>query len=69
VACTAATACTAVGEYYSDSVPNAMTMALRWDGTSWTRSRRRAAGREPGSRLLSVACTAPPHASPSATAA
>jgi hypothetical protein len=34
VACTVATACTAVGFYY-DSVGNQFTLAERWNGTSW----------------------------------
>jgi hypothetical protein len=35
IACTAATACTAVGDYFSQTEPVATPTAYRWNGTAW----------------------------------
>ena len=36
VSCTSATACIAVGSYQDSATNNAVSLAERWDGTSWT---------------------------------
>jgi hypothetical protein len=36
VACTTASACTAVGDFFSQTAPLATPTAYRWDGTHWT---------------------------------
>ena len=36
VSCTSATACTAVGGYYTASPPISATLAEQWNGTNWT---------------------------------
>jgi hypothetical protein len=54
VSCTSATACTAVGYYYINNNFNLMTLAERWDGTSWTIQPTPSAG---SSSLSGVSCT------------
>jgi hypothetical protein len=53
VACTSATACTAVGDYGNGF--NDLTLAERWDGTAWTIQPTPNAGK--GGKLSAVACT------------
>jgi hypothetical protein len=56
VSCTAATACTAVGDVFSGST--LVTLAERWNGTSWTVQSTPSPAGAPNSYLVSVSCTA-----------
>ncbi len=56
VSCTSASACTGVGTY-RDSADRKMTLAERWDGTSWTVQQTPNLTRA-GNQLLSVSCVA-----------
>ena len=57
VSCTAATACTAVGHYY-DSSGTDLTLAERWNGSSWTIQPTPNPSGATYSRLYGVSCTA-----------
>jgi hypothetical protein len=58
VSCTSATACTAVG-HYTDSNGSELTLAERWNGTTWTIQRTPGEGSLNGvSCTSSTACTA-----------
>ena len=58
VSCSAETACTAVGYYYSESLSGWATLAMRWNGTSWTiQSTPNPSGGEGDTgKLLAVSC-------------
>jgi hypothetical protein len=55
VSCTAADACTAVG-FYRNSVGNVVTLAERWNGTSWSIQPTPNPGNQ-NNRLSGVSCT------------
>jgi hypothetical protein len=60
VSCTSASACTAVGSYLDSSTGQTVTLAERWDGTSWqVQSTPNPAAAMDGSSLGSVSCSAP----------
>ncbi len=56
VSCTSPTACTAVG-YYFNSAGDAVPLAERWDGSSWTIQTTPNNGADPFSGLYGVSCT------------
>jgi hypothetical protein len=59
VSCASATACTVVGNYYNIGGPD-VTLAERWNGTSWAVRTTPNPGGAQGSTVLSgVSCTAP----------
>jgi hypothetical protein len=57
VSCTAATACTAVGDYYNSSATD-LTLAERWNGSSWKVQPTPNPSGATGSSLSGVSCTA-----------
>ena len=56
VSCTSPSACTAVG-YYFNSGGDAVTLAERWDGSSWKIQTTPSNGSDPFSGLYGVSCT------------
>jgi hypothetical protein len=56
VSCTSETACTAVGSY-GDGTTNAVALAERWDGTSWTIQNAPKPSGATGMTLSGVSCT------------
>jgi hypothetical protein len=60
VSCTSASACTAVGSYLNTSTNQNVTLAERWDGTSWQiQPTPNPANATNGSVLGAVSCSAP----------
>jgi hypothetical protein len=57
VACTSATACTAVGRFENNSGTLEMTLALRWDGRRWSIQRTPKTAAAISSDLTGVSCT------------
>ncbi len=57
VSCTSATSCTAVGSYDDSSAETSVTLAERWDGTSWTIQNTPNPANVHGSFLSGVSCT------------
>jgi hypothetical protein len=58
VACPSSTACTAVG-FSFDSSDTLLTLAMRWNGTSWAIQSTPSPGAAVGSSLYGVACASP----------
>jgi hypothetical protein len=56
VSCTSAKACTAVGQYFQTSSGNYLTLAERWNGTSWTAQATPNPAGSAGPRLQGVSC-------------
>jgi len=54
VSCTAASACTAVGSFYTSAAGPQRTLAERWDGHGW--QAQRTVSRGAASQLASVSC-------------
>jgi hypothetical protein len=59
VSCTAPTACTAVGRYYTNDADTELTLAERWNGTSWAIQPTPNPTEVGLSRLDAVSCTTP----------
>jgi hypothetical protein len=59
VSCTSPTACTAVGRYYTSGPDRELTLAERWNGTSWAIQSTPNPSGSAQSRLDAVSCTSP----------
>jgi hypothetical protein len=58
VSCSRRSACTAVGQHFSDRIGGEVTLAERWNGTAWSIQHTAYPARSQGSQLRGVACSA-----------